>query len=194
MIKCAIIGGSKIMPHSRDSIALLQRWGEWCAKHHIVLLTGACSGYPYVVGKACVAKGGKVIGYSPARDLDEHVEEYENPVDGCSVIRYLDNPINDKDQRLMLRSFPLVEDADVIVSVGGNWGTLFELTASVIGGKHVLVLTDTRGISGGFEMLYDYMESNCAYAYGEQVEFISATQEVRDRLLEICKEKEEEAN
>lgn len=182
MKKCAIIGGSSLEARGEDVIDNLKDFGAWCAEQGIELITGACDGYPYIIGKACVDAGGKVMGYSPAANLDDHVDNFKSPVDGCSNIRFLKNPVTDRDQRFLLRSFPLVEDADIIISVDGNWGTLYELTTAVISGKRILVLSNSRGISGGFEMLYSYMAVNCFYDYGESVEFFQSVEEVKAEL------------
>jgi predicted Rossmann-fold nucleotide-binding protein len=76
-----------------------------------------------------------------------------------------------------------VADADLVISVDGNWGTLYELTTAVISGKRILVLSGTRGISGGFEMLYSYMKSTCQYDYGESVTFFDSVEELKAELV-----------
>ncbi|MCA1558662.1 MAG: protein containing YHS domain protein, partial [Acidobacteria bacterium] len=62
--------------------------GRAMAAHDAVVLTGATTGLPYVVGQAAREAGAFHIGVSPAESPGEHVESFKLPTDACDAIIY----------------------------------------------------------------------------------------------------------
>ena len=58
-MKVAIAGLSKMSTVSAIDAPTYFEFGQWCAQQGIELLTGACGGVPYQVGKGAVSAGGK---------------------------------------------------------------------------------------------------------------------------------------
>ena len=121
--------------------------GERIAYKGHVLNAGACRGLGYGAVLGAYEVGGKCVGYSPARDLTEHVNEYGFPSHGFYEIRfkqgtipknYLD--IDDEKVAKQYRCFPLVIDSDAGIVLGGGKGTLLEFNLCMLFGKKVGVL------------------------------------------------------
>lgn len=185
-MKCAIIGASSISSDmTSKQIEQLEFLGKWLAEHKVELLTGACDGVPYIVGKACVQEGGIVKGFSPAVDLNDHIKQYKHPVDGCTSLVFLESDNTNINTRFLIRSIPLIAEADVILCISGNWGTLNEVTVGIISGKKHIVLTEFGGISEMLVELYESIRRECNYNYGEVVCFAENVESVCLELLRI---------
>ena len=87
--------------------------GKELANNNVLVLTGAGNGYPYETAKGAFSNDGKVFGVSPAQDEDEHVDEYNFPIDAFTKIEYTDLGIPGM-------NFPLVEEADAIIIISGQ--------------------------------------------------------------------------
>lgn len=186
-MNCALIGGSIIIEKLNDyQIKMLDELSAWLVSNNVKVLTGACGGFPHIVGKMCVEKGGEVIGYSPATNMNEHELVYNHPVDGCSHINYSYTKENDINARFLIRSIPLINDADVVISIEGNWGTLFELITGVICGKKIIIWKGFGGVTDDFEKLYKKYSAECHYNYGDSLVIIN-TNSV-DELLCVLKD------
>lgn len=183
-MKCAIIGGS-VIPKTITikQMGEIKELGKWFANNDIELLTGACGGFPYLLGKACVANGGTVIGYSPAANLDDHIELYKHPTDGCSSIVYLNTESDNLNMRFLLRSIPLMESAETVLCLEGNWGTLFEVVTGVLCGKKQIIWQGFGGISNEFSDIYNRTAPLCKYEYGEKIYFVDNIEMVKSIIL-----------
>jgi len=95
--------------------------GKELAKNNVLVLTGAGNGYPYEAAKGTFSNNGKVFGISPAKDEEEHKQKYNFPIDAFTKIEYTNLGIPG-------RNFPLVKEADAIIIISGQIGSLNEFT------------------------------------------------------------------
>jgi uncharacterized protein (TIGR00725 family) len=114
--------------------------GKELVKEGHILLTGACHGYPEAAAKGALEAKGFVIAYSPANDEDEHKERYGFSTEEMTKIVYTGLGIPE-------RNMPLVKDADALIIIGGQTGTLNEFTLAFHEGKLIGVLKGSGGIS-----------------------------------------------
>lgn len=120
--------------------AAAEALGAAIAGARCVLITGATTGLPDLVARACRERGGLAIGVSPAENRREHVERYGLPEDSADVIVFTGfgykgrNVIN-------------VRSADIVVIFGGATGTLNEFTIAYDEGKIIGVLEGSGGIA-----------------------------------------------
>lgn len=62
--------------------------GREIAKHGVMLITGATTGFPLWVAMGAKEAGGFVVGFSPASSEKEHIETYNLPVEYHDIIVY----------------------------------------------------------------------------------------------------------
>lgn len=185
-MKCAVIGGSHLAEGLSDDLKhAIEGLGGWLAQENIELLTGSCWGYPLLVAQACVRAGGVSVGYSPAHDLEEDRRVYGHPQEGFTRRVFLDAGHKGEYARLLMRSVPLVDDADVVVSLEGNWGTLMEQTAAIVCGKPLIVLVPSGGASAIFGSVYPTLAAENRNNYGDQVAFTQTIEEVKQEILAV---------
>jgi hypothetical protein len=110
------------------------------------LATGACGGFPDLLGGAFHAAGGVVIGYRPGEDLDDHVGRWTSPTEGYSELRFGFGG-------LIEREVAMIRDAELVVVLGGNVGTLSELCMAVKMERPLLIVDDLPGIGPRFPEL-----------------------------------------
>ena len=106
-------------------------------------------------------------------------------MDGCTSLVFLESDNTNINTRFLIRSIPLIDEADVVISIAGNWGTLNELTLSVISGKKHIVLTGFGGICDNFSSLYRKLSIECNYNYGEEFYFTQNIEDVYNLLLQF---------
>ena len=120
--------------------------GREIAKNDILLLTGACYGYPYEAVKGAFSVNGKVFGISPANDEKEHIEKYSFPTGKFTKIKYTNLGIPG-------RNLPLVREADSIIIISGQTGSLNEFTIAFHYNKPIGILKNSGGIAGIIEKI-----------------------------------------
>jgi uncharacterized protein (TIGR00725 family) len=120
--------------------------GRAIAARDALLLTGATTGLPYIVGKSARSAGAFHIGVSPAASEREHVERYNLPLDACDAIIYTGFGLKG-------RNVVLVRSCDVVLFIGGSWGTLNEFTIAHDEGRVMGCLTGTGGVADEAERL-----------------------------------------
>lgn len=114
--------------------------GREIAMRDLMLLTGATTGLPYIVGRSARAAGAFHIGISPAANEGEHVEKYELPLDACDAIIYTGFGLKG-------RNVVLVRSCDVVLFIGGSMGSLNEFTIAYDEGRVMGCLTGTGGVA-----------------------------------------------
>ncbi|MBW2980093.1 hypothetical protein KY360_01580 [Candidatus Woesearchaeota archaeon] len=114
--------------------------GKELAKQGHVLLTGGCGGYPKAAAQGALEENGKVVAYSPAKDEDEHKERYGFPMGIFTEVKYTGAGIPE-------RNIPLVKDANAVIMIGGQTGTLNEFTLAFHEGKAIGVLKGSGGVT-----------------------------------------------
>ncbi len=98
-----------------------KRIGIEIAQSKNTLLTGGGRGYPYAAVRGAILEDGRVICYSPAKDKEDHISNYNFPFEESAEYIYTNNGIPG-------RNLDLVQNADAVIIIGGQIGTLNEFT------------------------------------------------------------------
>jgi len=114
--------------------------GEELAKNNILLLTGAGNGYPYEATKGAFSNNGHIFGISPAKDEEDHKNTYNFPTDAFTEIEYTNLGIPG-------RNLPLVKEADAIIIISGQIGSLNEFTIAFHDNKVIGILENSGQIT-----------------------------------------------
>lgn len=122
--------------------------GRAIAARDVVLLTGATTGLPYMVGRAAHEAGAFHIGISPASDEHEHLEGYNLPTDACDAIIYTGFGLKG-------RNVVLVRSCDIVLFIGGSMGSLNEFTIAHDEGRVIGCMTKTGGVADEAERLLE---------------------------------------
>lgn len=183
-MKCAVIGGSVLPPDFDDTQRKeCERLGQWMASAGFEILTGACDGYPYMVSRGVLDAGGKVVGYSPAKNAEEHEQEFQHPLDAVSTMVYLDDyPKSSNMQCLLARSLPLIEACDIVLCLEGSWGTLMELVGAVCMSKPLVIVKEFGGVAAQFEDLYRQIQANCQHPFSSELFVVTTLDEACEQL------------
>jgi uncharacterized protein (TIGR00725 family) len=142
-LKIGVMGSAEDKP---DVIEKGVALGRAIAGRDAILLTGATTGIIYVVGKTARDAGVTHIGISPAHDADEHVKQYELPLDACNAIIYTGFGLKG-------RNVVLVRSCDIVIFIAGSTGSLNEFTIAYDEGKIIGALTGTGGVADEIERL-----------------------------------------
>jgi predicted Rossmann-fold nucleotide-binding protein len=125
--------------------------GRSLGKQECTVITGACSGLPYLAAAEAARCGREVWGFSPVRNLQEQQEFV--PEDDLSIYSRL---------IYIPESFPLGTDVNVAkkyrnvistshcdagIILSGRWGTLHEFCSLIDFGAVIGVLTAAGGIA-----------------------------------------------
>lgn len=137
-MKIAICGSSRAVDGEISKKAF--EIGKEFAGKNILLLTGAGNGYPYEAAKGAFSADGNVFGVSPAGDEEEHVSRYSFPTESFTKIEYTNLGIPG-------RNFPLVAEADAIIIINGQIGSLNEFTIAFHYNKVIGILENSGGIT-----------------------------------------------
>jgi uncharacterized protein (TIGR00725 family) len=106
----------------------------------LVLLTGATTGLPYIVGRAAHEGGALHVGVSPAGSALDHTTIYGLPVDACDLIIHTGFGLKG-------RNVVLVRSCDIVLFIGGSMGALNEFTIAHDEGRVMGCLTGTGGVA-----------------------------------------------
>ena len=120
--------------------------GKILAQNNVLVLTGASYGYPQSAAKGAFSNNGKVMGISPAKDENEHISKYMFSVDYYTKLEFTGMGIPG-------RNFPLVAEADAIIIIGGQIGSLNEFTIAFHQKKPIGVLENSGGITSLIEKI-----------------------------------------
>ncbi|HLC65168.1 MAG TPA: hypothetical protein VJI46_03535 [Candidatus Nanoarchaeia archaeon] len=136
-MKVAVIGAGRDCKEQilRKSLEI----GKEIARRKWELLMGGCRGYPHEAAKGAFSGGGKVLAFSPAVDQDEHIKKYNFPLDSFTTICYTGLGIP-------RRNYPLVSEADAVIMIGGQIGSLNEFTIAFHLQKRIGVLAGSGGV------------------------------------------------
>ena len=142
-IKVGVMGSASDTLPGDAADALRERGealGRAIAACDAVLLTGATTGLPYIVGSAARGAGVFHMGVSPAASEREHTERYGLPTDACDAIIYTGFGLKG-------RNVVLVRSCDIVLFIGGSMGTLNEFTIAHDEGRVIGCLTKTGGVA-----------------------------------------------
>ena len=155
-MKVTVYGGTNNKVYTPYQIKACEKLGEHLGKIHADVLTGACKGYPYYVGKAAIKSGSKVTGYSPAMNLDEHVKVYNFPTDGVTDLVFSKCLYETQSESFLRRSMDMTPFSDVVIAMGGSWGTFSELIMSFMLHRTIILVEEFDGAVTAFEDAYEF--------------------------------------
>jgi len=145
-MKIAVCGSSINSSKEIDKKAF--EIGKEIAKYNVLLLTGAGKGYPYEATKGTYSNDGKVFGVSPAKSQEEHVNKYNFPNDTYTKIEFTGLGVPG-------RNFPLVSEANAIIIISGQIGSLNEFTIAFAQNKVIGILQDSGGVTELIDKIAD---------------------------------------
>jgi len=129
--------------------------GKEIAKQGCILITGACMGVSDIVSKSASREGGLVLGYSPSKNLKEHIEppiSYPSPTKNMELIFTGYGKIG--------RNVLSIIGCDGIIFIGGGIGTLNEFSIAYHEGKVIGILEGVEGVTDKvFGMQKDFKDS-----------------------------------
>jgi predicted Rossmann-fold nucleotide-binding protein len=155
--KIGVYGSS--VSEGTQAEALGKSLGDALAKHSCTIITGGCSGMPYIVAHEAAQHGAEVWGFTPAVTIEEHRQAY--PCDDINIYtRLIYVPQNyhelfgktpaskalDWSERLKYRNVISTINSDAGIIISGSWGTLNEFTNLIYEGKPIGVLTGSGGL------------------------------------------------
>lgn len=138
-MKIAICGAS-LPPFDKNIIKKAYEIGKEIAINGHVLRFGGCWGYPYEAAKGAFQNNGRVMAISPAKNKEEHVNNYKFPDNNFTEINYTGLGIPG-------RNLPLVNGSDAVIIISGQIGTLNEFTIAFYHKKPIGILEGSGGIT-----------------------------------------------
>jgi len=154
--KVTVYGGTNNKSYSNQEIKECEKLGSWLGKSRIEILTGACKGMPYFTGRAAVLAGGKVTGFTPAKTRQEHVEKYDFPLDGISHLVFNKTRYYTMAENFLRRSWDMTPFSDVVIALGGSWGTYSELIFSFFAKKIIILVESFGGAVEAFKNTHSF--------------------------------------
>ena len=155
-MKVTVYGGTNNKVYTPYQIAACEKLGSYLGEAQVEVLTGACRGYPYYVGKAAIKHGSKVTGYSPAMNLDEHINVYKFPTDGVTDLVFSRQLYETQSESFLRRSMDMTPFSDIVVAMGGSWGTFSELVMSFMLKRIIILVEEFDGAVKAFEDAYKF--------------------------------------
>lgn len=155
--------------------------GRAIAQHGMILVTGATTGIPYWAAKGAKDAAGIVIGLSPASSEEDHVKNFQLPIDYHDLIIY--TGFNYSGRNLFL-----TRAADATIVICGRMGTLNEFSIAFEDNKPVGILEGTGGTA---DMARDIIDRS--HRGPGKVVFDSDPEKLLEKVIQII-EKEKLSN
>lgn len=163
--KIGVFGSS--VNENKEAIRKTRQLGKELSKQNTIVVTGACSGMPYIAAYEASKNGGEVWGFSPNVNEVSQIAMYKNDdIKIYNKIFYI--PKNYKNlffmksddlrftelmSRQKYRNVISTANCDAGIIISGRWGTLNEFTNLYDMGKIIGILTETGGIADEIESL-----------------------------------------
>ena len=158
--KITVYGGTNNARYTEREMSECEKLGKFLGRNGFEILTGACGGFPYFVGKAAIAAGApKVVGFTPAMDLDQHINEYKFPIDGATDLVYTKEVYATRAEGFIRRSLDMAPVSSVVIAMGGSWGTFAELLFSFIYKRTIILIEEFQGAVKAFDDAWKYFGS-----------------------------------
>jgi uncharacterized protein (TIGR00725 family) len=116
-------------PHMAAALQIAEHVGGLIARNHGILICGGRGGVMRAACKGAKAEGGVTVGILP-RSKDEANEYVDIPLP-----TYLGH----------LRNAIVVSASDVVIAIGGRWGTLNEISYAMSTSKPLVLIKGTGG-------------------------------------------------
>lgn len=172
-MKIAVCGASK-NGIDKDILKISRKLGAEIADKNHTLMFGACLGYPYEAAKGAYENKGEVVGFSPAKNKEEHISVYGFPLDNITKIEYTGLGIPG-------RNLPLVANSDAVIIVSGQIGTLNEFTIAFQLKKPIGVLGGAGGITNILKTVTAVCD-NTSYNMKNKISFCNTPKELIQSL------------
>ena len=130
--------------------------GKYLGKVKAEVLTTGGNGIPYQVGKAAAQSGARVYGRSPARNADEHVKKFGGALDGVTDMIYMTKSYPTPAEGLLKRTQDMQSFSELVIALGGNWGTFYELMLSLYYKKTIILVNEFEGASVAFQNVHTF--------------------------------------
>jgi predicted Rossmann-fold nucleotide-binding protein len=150
--KIGVFGSSATGAPKDDVKQLARRLGQALGHTgNVVVVTGGCSGLPYLAAEAAHQAGTEIWAFSPVRSMAE--QKQFTPDDNLEIYTKLifipeDLPIAKNRRKCMkYRNVLSTAECDAGIIISGQWGSLNEFTNLVDMQKIVGVLTGSGGIA-----------------------------------------------
>lgn len=142
----------------KDSTNLLAKeLGQALGEHNIIVVTGACSGIPYLSAFEAAKKGKEVWGFSPELNFEDQKNAYPDDDQKIySKLFYVPQEFPFSDQKEVCKRYRNVTSTatvDAGIIVAGRWGTLNEYTNLYDLGKIIGILNGTGGVADEIKRL-----------------------------------------
>lgn len=116
------------------------------------LVTGACPGLPYEAVLGASEAGGKCLGFSPAINLNAHIQKDKFPTEGFTKLIFVSEDFIYADQSSICKKFRnimSVAEIDAAIFISGRTGTMNEFTIAYDLGKKIGILKNSGGAADG---------------------------------------------
>lgn len=180
-------------------VTLGRELGSALAQHRCIVITGGCSGMPYIVAQTAAHQGAEVWGFTPALNREEQKKAF--PDDDITIYTNLIyapqhyqelfmastlSEEHDWSARLKYRNVISTINCDAGIIIAGGWGTLNEFTNLIYDGKPIGVLRGSGGLADGLPFIYPRLRqrSTSAVLFGEKPDKLVS------RLINILRKKE----
>lgn len=120
--------------------------GRALAARDVVVLTGATTGLPHLVGSTAHRAGAFHVGISPAENSAEHSSKFKLPTGNYDLQIYTGFGLKG-------RNVVLVRSCDIVLIIGGSMGSLNEFTIAVDEERVIGCLSGTGGVADEVERL-----------------------------------------
>ena len=124
--------------------------GMEIARRGHVVVTGACPGFPQDAVLGAQERHGKVIGFSPGVDVQDHVKRFKFPTEGITEFVFVPKSFKHVNNELACKKYrnvSSVAEADAAILIGGRIGTMNEFTIAYDLGKLIGILEGSGGIT-----------------------------------------------
>jgi predicted Rossmann-fold nucleotide-binding protein len=154
------IYGSKSAENEK-AVQLARELGSILAQNEVIVITGGCSGIPYLVAHTAKQQGAEIWGFTPEHNEQEQQQAY--PSDDMTIYDrlffipaqfdqhfFLEQSLSsasDRSTRLKYRNFLSTTHVHAGIILAGGWGTMNEFTNLLYDGKAIGVLTGTGGLA-----------------------------------------------
>lgn len=144
-------------------LKLAQDTGKLIAKMGHTLVTGACMGTPYAASEGAMVFGGKIIWFSPAQNLKEHISKplsYPEPLKPGQIVNPGEMSVVYTGLGKIGRIPKMIEFCDGVIFCSGHAGTLVEFSVAYHEGKVIGYLKGSGGIADQIPQLVEMINKN----------------------------------
>ena len=160
-MKIIVYGSTNNKTYTPEQIEKCERLGKFLGENGVGILTGSSRGYPYYVGRAAIAAGGSVTGFSPAINLEDHVKIFEFPTDGVTDLVFNKIKYETMPEAFLHRQIEQLAFAKTVIALGGSWGTFSEIVLSFLSTHTIILVEEFEGAVKAFQDVYNFFGERC---------------------------------